>query len=96
MSVLHRRIAAAAALSAATALTVTIAPAADAAGAYFSSCAYLHRAFPTGVAKSYAAAQYQVIHHHRMPSYSAHAQQTYWRNYTRLDRDRDGSACEIY
>jgi hypothetical protein len=29
-----------------------------------------------------------------MPAYGARAKKVYWKNYTRLDRDRDGTACE--
>jgi hypothetical protein len=66
----------------------------DAATTYFSSCASLHGTFRYGVAKSVAAANYQVAHGHHRPATTAYAVQVYNRNYTRLDRDRDGTACE--
>lgn len=71
-----------------------VAPA-NAATTYFSSCASLHKVYPHGVAKSAAAATYQVRHGHYRPAYSAQAQKVYAANYKRLDRDRDGTACEV-
>jgi hypothetical protein len=71
-----------------------VAPA-DAATTYYSSCYNLHKTFRYGVAKSYAAAQYQYRTHHYRPAYTAFAQKVYWANYKRLDRDRDGTACEV-
>ena len=68
---------------------------AEAATTYFSSCANLHKVYRYGVAKSSAAAAYQVRTHHQRPAYTAAAQKAYWANYTRLDRDRDGTACEV-
>lgn len=73
---------------------VGVAPA-DASTTYFSSCYNLHKTFRYGVAKSYAAAMYQYRTHHYRPAYSSYAQKVYWVNYKRLDRDRDGTACEV-
>ncbi|MGO4257930.1 excalibur calcium-binding domain-containing protein [Marmoricola sp. RAF53] len=69
---------------------------ADAAGTgtYFSSCKRLNAKYPHGVAKSRAAAQKQVRAGYLSPKYGSYAQKVYWRNYKRLDRDRDGTACE--
>ena len=61
---------------------------------YYSSCTRLHVRFAHGVAKSRAAALYQVRQGYGLPAYGTYARQVYWRNYTRLDRDRDGTACE--
>ncbi|MCW2754898.1 MAG: hypothetical protein JWQ32_2309 [Marmoricola sp.] len=73
------------------ALTAT---SADATTIYYSSCTKLHVRFHHGVSKSRAAALRQVRQGYGLPAYSALAQRVYWRNYTRLDRDRDGTACE--
>ncbi|GAA1919293.1 excalibur calcium-binding domain-containing protein [Nocardioides marmoribigeumensis] len=83
---------AAVALTAGT-LTVTAAPA-HAAGRYYSSCSALHHDFKHGVARSYTAAMRQVRAGYGRPAYGDRAKAIYWRNYTRLDRDRDGTACE--
>ena len=77
----------------AAALTVTV-PAAHAEGRYYSSCSALHRDFKHGVAKSRTAAMKQVRAGYGRPAYGDRAKAVYWRNYTRLDRDRDGTACE--
>ena len=73
------------------ALTTT---SADATGTYYSSCDRLHRVWPHGVAKSAAAAQRQVNQGNLRPASGPRARNVYWANYTRLDRDRDGTACE--
>lgn len=66
-----------------------------AAGAtVFSSCAKLHRVWPNGVAKSQAAAAYQVRTGHYRPAYGPKARRVYWANYRGRDADRDGTACE--
>lgn len=70
------------------------APQADAAGTSYSSCAKLTRVFPHGVAKSATAAAKQVRQGYGRPSTTARAKKVYWANYKRLDRDRDGTACE--
>ncbi len=78
-----------------TASALTLAtPQADAAGRYFSSCSNLHKVYRYGVAKSYRAAMYQVRHGNHRPAYGTRAKAAYWTNYKRLDRDRDGTACE--
>lgn len=73
------------------ALTAT---AADAATLYYSNCTQLAGTFHHGVAKSHTAALRQVRAGYGMPAYGARAQKVYWTNYKRLDRDRDGTACE--
>ena len=50
--------------------------------------------FHHGVAKSRKAALRQVRAGYGMPAYGTLAQEVYARNYTRLDRDKDGTACE--
>lgn len=68
--------------------------AADATTIYYSSCSKLHVRFHHGVSKSRAAALRQVRQGYGLPAYSVLAQKVYWKNYKRLDRDRDGTACE--
>ena len=46
------------------------------------------------MAKSLAAARYQVRQGYGMPAYGKTAQAVYWANKSRLDRDGDGTACE--
>ena len=46
------------------------------------------------MAKSAAAAQRQVNQGNLRPASGPRARNVYWANYTRLDRDRDGTACE--
>ena len=67
---------------------------ADAAQTSYSSCAKLQKDFKHGVSKSKAAAQKQVRQGYGMPAYGTHAQKVYWANESRLDRDKDGTACE--
>jgi hypothetical protein len=67
---------------------------ADAAGRYYANCTALAKDFRHGVAKSRTAALKQVRQGYGMPAYGDRAKRVYWRNYTRLDRDRDGTACE--
>ena len=73
-------------------LLVVAAPAE--AATYYSSCAKLTKDFRNGVAKSKAAANRAVRDGHSRPATSKRAKNVYWKNYTRLDRDRDGTACE--
>jgi hypothetical protein len=73
------------------ALTAT---SADAATLSYSSCSKLSVKFHHGVAKSHTAAARQVRQGYGMPAYGSLAQKVYWENYKRLDRDRDGTACE--
>jgi hypothetical protein len=67
---------------------------ADAATLYYSSCSKLAVKFHHGVARSRAAALRQVRNGYGSPAYASVAQKVYWANYKRLDRDRDGTACE--
>jgi hypothetical protein len=67
---------------------------AQAAGKYYSSCSALSNNFAHGVAKSRTAARKQVRQGYAMPAYGQRARSVYWTNYKRLDRDRDGTACE--
>ena len=73
------------------ALTATTA---DATTLKYSSCSTLASKFHHGVAKSHTAAVRQVRNGYRMPAYGSLARKVYWANYKRLDRDRDGTACE--
>lgn len=60
----------------------------------YSSCAKLTKVFKNGVAKNKAAADRAVRAGHPRPSSSAKAKKVYLKNHKRLDRDRDGVACE--
>ncbi|KRA32386.1 MULTISPECIES: excalibur calcium-binding domain-containing protein [unclassified Nocardioides] len=92
---MNRRFAAAlAAVALSMPVTVALAPAADAAGTYYSSCTKLAKVYPHGVAKSATAAARQVRAGYGRPSTTTRAKKVYWANYKRLDRDRDGTACE--
>lgn len=90
-----RPIAAVAAGALFSALAVSGITPATAATTSFSSCTKLHKVYRYGVAKSAAAAASQVRTHHYRPAYSKQAQKVYWANYKRLDRDHDGTACEV-
>ncbi len=70
------------------------ADAAASAGRYYSSCAKLTKDFPHGVAKSRKAAQKQVRQGYGSPAYGKRARSVYATNKGRLDRDKDGTACE--
>lgn len=84
-----------AALAAVLAISVSmLATPADAVTYYYSSCTKLAKVFPHGVAKSAAAAAYQVRQGYGRPAYGTRAKKVYATNYKRLDRDRDGTACE--
>jgi hypothetical protein len=63
-------------------------------GTYYSSCTKLTHRYSHGVAKSRKAALKQVRQGYGMPAYGTRAKNVYWKNYKRLDRDRDGTACE--
>ena len=67
---------------------------ADAATLSYSSCSKLTVKFHDGVAKSRTAAARQVRQGYGVPAYGSLARKVYWQNYRRLDRDRDGTACE--
>ncbi|MBA2953442.1 calcium-binding protein [Nocardioides sp. MAH-18] len=71
-----------------------VATPADAAAPYFSSCDRLTRAWPNGVAKGRVAANMAVRDGYSRPATTPRAVAVYWENYRRLDRDRDGTACE--
>ena len=73
---------------------ITISVPADAAAPYFSSCDALTKKWPNGVAKGPVAAASAVRQGYSRPATTTLAKQVYWGNYTRLDRDRDGTACE--
>ena len=73
------------------ALTAT---SADATTHYYSSSSKLAAKFHHGVAKSHTAARRQVRYGYGMPAYGSLAQKVYWKNHSRLDRDKDGTACE--
>jgi hypothetical protein len=79
----------------ATTAAMSVPVAADAAAApYFRSCDALTAKWPNGVAKGPVAAAKAVRDGYSRPATTRLAQQVYWGNYTRLDRDRDGTACE--
>ncbi len=82
---------------AALALTIpllSLAVPAEAAAPYFSSCGKLTQKWPNGVAKGPVAAAKAVRDGYSRPAITTLAKQVYWGNYSRLDRDRDGTACE--
>ena len=56
----------------------------------FANCTAMHKAYKYGVAKSSAAASYQVRHGHHRPTVSS---KLYYAN-AKSDRDHDGTACE--
>ena len=87
-------IAAAALAAAPLAVALTTMSPADAAGRYYSSCDQLHRDFRHGVARSAAAAAKQVRDGYGRPAYGPRARAVYRTNHSRLDRDKDGTACE--
>src|SRR3954466_4452960 len=63
-------------------------------GRYFANCTALHKVWHHGVAKGPKAARKQVRDGYGRPASGPKARKVYWRNYKRLDRDRDGTACE--
>lgn len=67
---------------------------AEAGSLYYSSCTKLAKKYAHGVAKSRKAANKQVAQGYGPPAYGSRARNVYWENYKRLDRDRDGTACE--
>ena len=89
-----KRIVLPAALAVATSVLIGLGAPADAATTYFSSCANLTRVYPHGVAKSPAAAARQVRLGYGRPSTTSTAKKVYAINAARLDRDKDGTACE--
>jgi hypothetical protein len=79
---------------AATGAVITV-TAAQAAAPSYSSCDALLRDFSRGVARSDAAANRQVREGNRRPASGPRAQRVYRANNSSLDRDNDGTACEI-
>lgn len=75
-------------------LVVGIAGPADAAGKYYPNCDALHQDYRHGVAKSASAAAKQVRDGYGRPAYGKQARAVYATNSSRLDRDKDGTACE--
>lgn len=84
---------AALALAAPVSLAINVGSA-DAASLYYQNCTALAETYHHGVAKSRAAALKQVRAGYHIPAYGSRARKVYWTNYKRLDRDRDGTACE--
>lgn len=73
---------------------LTVATPAEAAATRYSSCAKLTHVYKNGVAKDKKSADRAVRRGHPRPSSTKKARKVYAANYTRLDRDRDGVACE--
>jgi Excalibur calcium-binding domain len=61
---------------------------------YLANRDALHKMWHSGVARGPKAAAKQVREGNHKPAYGPKARKVYWRTYTRLDRDRDGSPCE--
>lgn len=77
-----------------TTIALTAAAPADAAGKYYSSCDALHKHFKHGVAKNKRSAKKQVRAGYGKPATGKKAKAVYRTNASRLDRDKDGTACE--
>lgn len=77
-----------------TAPLLTMTAPAEAAPPYFSSCDKLTRAWPNGVARGPVAANKAARDGCSRPAYGPRARAVYYENDSRLDRDRDGTACE--
>lgn len=77
------------ALAFATAAAVLVPGQAEAA-TRFANCTAMHKVYKYGVAKSNAAADYQVRHGNHRPAVRP---KVYYAN-IRSDRDHDGTACE--
>lgn len=60
----------------------------------YRNCTQLTRDFSHGVARSKAAARYQVRQGNSLPAYGKRAKRVYWVSRSDLDRDKDGTACE--
>jgi hypothetical protein len=71
--------------------TLTSAMPANAAVKKFSSCAKLHLVYPNGIARDQAAID-AAVGLTRIPVIK---KKVYKANFSRLDRDRDGIACEV-
>ena len=74
------------------ALTTTTADAAP--KLHYANCTKLNRDYPHGVSKSRKAAMKQVRQGYGRPAFGKIAQKVYRENKSRLDRDKDGTACE--
>lgn len=72
---------------------VTWSAPAEAVSFFYTTCKSMRPDYPNGVAKSRAAARWQVRHGYRLPAYDTHARAVYAAN-TDLDPDGDGTACE--
>lgn len=74
---------------------ITTAATADAAAVpVYKNCDAMHRDYKHGVAKSKAAADYQVRQGYGRPASTKYAQKVYWANHKQRDADSDGTACE--
>ena len=69
---------------------VVLVPSEAHAATRFANCTAMHKTYKYGVAKSSAAASYQVKHGNHRPTVSS---KVYYAN-TKSDRDHDGTACE--
>jgi opacity protein-like surface antigen len=76
------------AAAAALAATAAIAAPADASARHFRNCTAMHKVYPHGIAKSRAAA--------RAHGWEAKVSASLYKANKRMDRDRDGVACERY
>ena len=74
--------------------TTSAAPVTAAPAKYFSSCDKLMKKYPNGVARNAKAAKRAVRQGFYRPATSRKATRDYRVNASRLDRDRDGVACE--
>ena len=80
--------------AAALVVTGTMVPA-EAAAPTFTSCAALYKVWPKGVAKSDRAALRAAADGHYRAASGPRAVAVYLANASRLDRDKDGVACEV-
>lgn len=67
---------------------------AEAHSLHYANCTALTRTYHHGVSKSHKAALRQVRAGYHIPAYGPRARKVYWANYTTMDRDKDGTACE--
>jgi hypothetical protein len=74
------------------AVLIGVASPASAATTKFTSCDQMHRVYPQGISKSKAAANRAVQNGQARPKV---APKVYADSYKTLDRDRDGSMCEV-
>ncbi len=81
-------------LAAPATIAVSASAPASAAGTYYSSCDDLHRDFAHGVALDQRSAAKQIRDGYGRPATGKRAKAVYRTNSSRLDRDRDGTACE--